>query len=244
MRIISKFKDYYDGVQAQAMDKTHTFVRKQTAVDIPCASYGISPYRPWRGDKAKRIQRAIFLEYVVFCGKIYRYVHMNVPENLDDLYTPDYCTYASSESNVEYFYDYETFKNKVKEHKAVKRWLEEGVRHFSYGEDKNVDPMSVNKLIEFNAPIIAFTSYQHELKDGSKGNCIVNPCLQDIKFFKAKDPFTAFQEIEQFLTNDLAHQNDPSMPVGSDVVIAQSKGYDKHSFRMDSPGKKRKRKKK
>lgn len=59
---------------------------------------------------------------------------------------------------------------------------------------------------------------------------IKNPILKDFDFGKLIDPYTASQEIEMYLGR-LATNNTPPMPVGSDKVIAESKGFDKYSFR-------------
>jgi hypothetical protein len=59
---------------------------------------------------------------------------------------------------------------------------------------------------------------------------IKNPILKDFDFGKLVDPYTASQEIEMYLGR-LATNNTPPMPVGSDKVIAESKGFDKYSFR-------------
>jgi hypothetical protein len=68
---------------------------------------------------------------------------------------------------------------------------------------------------------------------------ILNPVLKDIGFHKVLTPWEAMQELQMFLCNDLAEDRTPPMPVGSDVVIAESKGFDKWSFRK-MPTKKRK----
>lgn len=67
---------------------------------------------------------------------------------------------------------------------------------------------------------------------------IKNPILKELDFSKIVDPYTATQEIEMYLGR-LATNNTPPMPVGSDKVIAASKGFDEWSFRK-LPTKKRK----
>lgn len=62
---------------------------------------------------------------------------------------------------------------------------------------------------------------------------IKNPILKDFDFQKILDPYIATQEIEMYLGR-LAENNVPKMPVGSDKVIAESKGFDKWSFRKMS----------
>jgi len=60
---------------------------------------------------------------------------------------------------------------------------------------------------------------------------VVNPFLKNLDFFRVMDSFTAMQEIHMYLNGTLSSQVDPVMPVGSDEVLAASKGFDKYSFR-------------
>jgi hypothetical protein len=58
------------------------------------------------------------------------------------------------------------------------------------------------------------------------------------------DPFTAFQEIAMYLKGPLAKQMDPNITIDDETMI-EMKGFDKKtSFRMSSPGKKKKRRSK
>lgn len=60
---------------------------------------------------------------------------------------------------------------------------------------------------------------------------VLNPTLKSLEFNKILDPFTAAQEIEMYLGR-IATNDTPVMPVGSDKVIAASKGFDSpYSFR-------------
>ena len=45
-----------------------------------------------------------------------------------------------------------------------------------------------------------------------------------------------------YQAGSLCEIEDPDMPVGDDVIVARSKGYDKFSFRQDKGTKKNKRK--
>jgi hypothetical protein len=60
---------------------------------------------------------------------------------------------------------------------------------------------------------------------------VANPFLKNLDFFRVMDSFTAMQEIHMYLNGTLSSQVDPIMPVGSDEVLAASKGFDKFSFR-------------
>lgn len=72
-------------------------------------------------------------------------------------------------------------------------------------------------------------SRYHDWND-SRWVLIKNPILADFGMQKLFDPYTAMQEIEMFLGR-LSINETPQMPVGSDKVIAESKGFDEWSFR-------------
>ena len=70
----------------------------------------------------------------------------------------------------------------------------------------------------------------------------LNPKLADLQFQRQLDPYQTFQELEMFLFNDLAVQADPPETV-SDRVKAEAHGFrDPYSFRRE-PGEKKRRKK-
>jgi hypothetical protein len=73
--------------------------------------------------------------------------------------------------------------------------------------------------------------------DDNTFTLIKNPILEKFCFHRLIDPYTAIQEIEMYIGR-IAINNTPPMPVGSDKVIAESKGFDKWSFRKP-PTKKR-----
>ena len=54
---------------------------------------------------------------------------------------------------------------------------------------------------------------------------------EDIRFVTQLDPYTAMQELEMFIGNVLTNNTTPTMPVGTDDQIRDSKGFDKWSFR-------------
>jgi hypothetical protein len=71
----------------------------------------------------------------------------------------------------------------------------------------------------------------------------VNPLLRKYNFEQVKDPYSAWQEISQFLGSELATQRDPNPPI-PDELRAQAKGFDKWSFRKHADDSKKPRKRK
>lgn len=110
-------------------------------------------------------------------------------------------------------------------------------------------------FVQFNSPILAVGYDGSRYRLHSKNypyTVIVNPQLtaipvselvrcgidnklqnieEDIRLVTQLDPFTAMQELEMFIGNVLTSNTTPSMPVGTDDQIRDSKGFDKWSFR-------------
>ena len=74
-------------------------------------------------------------------------------------------------------------------------------------------------------------AFMYRFYSDNKDRLILNPRLSDFNFVTALDPYSSIQELSMFLGNDLAHDVQPKMPVGSDKVIDESKGFEKWSFR-------------
>lgn len=89
---------------------------------------------------------------------------------------------------------------------------------------------SVDKDI-IDEPILTL-EYIYSLKRESGMNLFKNRNLKEIGFYKIKSPQIAYQDINSFL-NNIAVKED-RIPVISDEILAESKGFNKFSFRKDS----------
>jgi hypothetical protein len=70
----------------------------------------------------------------------------------------------------------------------------------------------------------------------------LNATIGQYQFFRVFDSYRAFQVISMFM-NSIAIPS-KQMPVIPDVINAESHGFDKHSFRRDPAGNKRKSRRK
>jgi hypothetical protein len=97
-----------------------------------------------------------------------------------------------------------------------------------------------NVFYKYNTPYFFFHSSSYTRVSG----IIVNHDLKRQQFFKVFDTFSAYQEIDMFLNNQLVDVTQPQTPVGGDKVIAAARGHDgKYSFKQE-PGKKKRKKRK
>ena len=100
---------------------------------------------------------------------------------------------------------------------------------------------------KYNVPVFRMAGYFDKkiqvggIKENLKFE--LNPRLGDFGFYKVegKDSYTAYQDIRVYLGNDLAKDTEVEVPVGGDLIVAHSKGFNKYSFRKDPGGKKRKK---
>lgn len=90
-------------------------------------------------------------------------------------------------------------------------------------------------FLEFDAPIfvLEFTS-----KPWNKYRLIKNPVLREYDFQRIYDPYSAYQELSMYFGSVFANDEDHMVKI-SDSELAESKGFDKWSFRK-MPQKKRK----
>lgn len=244
MRIISKHRDYYDGVQGYGFDTTPTYVRTQEVVeatDVPelvHRAYTQLPGWSIREWQLPEITRGI----LVFCGKLYPVLMMG-DTSLKNIKK------ATQEA-----------KKKVESSVHATRWQKRRLK--SMLDDLLTGKAIIHGQWAFNSAGIklCFESFPREFGPELhvRLQCPVilyrrvpdyprrrdmefalNPCLKDLGFPKWMDPFTAYQELDMYLGNQLAQQQERG-PTGSDEIIRDSKGFDDKSFKTTSPGKKRK----
>jgi len=221
MRIISKHRDYYDSCMRYGMDKTFVYARNREEIPVSevDTKFDRLSQRPLfysrnmpQGHPFSNVREGA----VGFCGKIYPFVSSVI----------DF-------ENEEFFYNAEAFERfyaHLKRHKSFEkdysRYFKEVDKHFRQ------NPVVENEslFLEMNVPSLAI---EGSLDYRGEHHLVKNPTLKDYKFYKVFDPFSAYQEISMFLGNQLCNTKEAEVPVGDDIVLAQSKGYNKWSFRKE-----------
>lgn len=251
MKLITNFKDYYDGAMYEFGYSTDVIYNRLNSVHV-------IPNGEPLPKEFKRIDKYVNNLNVVigFCGKIYHalFVKGN-PGEKDYVYYP----YSSKDVKVlKATYDRE---KKNKRYYTQKTGLEKILISSGEIEDNTYFKPDVNGCLDIvedhdifqEFGCISFVYYRKfcyssEFSEGRNGNffgsiekydlkssdaydvIIKNPILKEFDFQKIVNPYEAMQEIEMYIGR-LAVNNVPKMPVGSDKVIAESKGFDKWSFR-------------
>lgn len=251
MRIYSTFKDYYDvmlSVMGGNDDNVH-YNRKTEEIYL-----GIGA-----ADKIARHNSKTFLHryenirIIGFCGKIHyfvkvlgyssRYFHVEteldkfcseVDEELTDGRNDRFGYFAFREIDAICGTKYgPSYQRGLDFHHAFR---------FEEFFDRYKTPIFMFENIRTGYPDYTnreFDEHCLPIERDKVWKLTLNPNLLSVGFQKIVDPNTAIQELRMYLSNILTTNNTPQMPVGSDEVIAASKGFDKYSFRK-MPTKKRK----
>lgn len=252
MRIISKFRDYYDSAVAWR-DETLCYVRKEAVFDF---KKDLSP------EQQRAIADAVLLckklpqcnwahrHVIAFCGELFP---CYVTEENETFYGPgqmdkEYSRRSPPESDDGHWVDKKLWVNRIK---ALSRSDNYKPWKMNWQDWQNRNDLTYKSWTEFvkryprrqidaepfrlfNAPVFeVFGSF-------SRIKVVVNPYLKGRNFACQVDPYTAFQELSLFIGNDLVEQMDPNIE-RTDEMIRDSKGMDEWSFRKMGKNSKRKK---
>jgi hypothetical protein len=266
MRIISKFKDYYDSIQAYGSDDItyvrHTEIQLARWRDCPQGHFSTHGAPRLSGSKNLTIG---FTYYLIFCGRIYiiykianRY-YTSVPQFFKavDERTSVPCintkagkkpicsaTYKDHQAFVAQQRAKDKAQSKTQSNRSIYRFSERG---WNTWINTNQNKLSVPNSFHlyWKAPVVSYQPSPHDtyLAGRSEPVFVTNPCLKEVGFARLVDPYTAFQEINMFLGNNMVDQFNPSIG-RTDNEIRDSKGMNEWSFRSPSPGKKKRKQRK
>lgn len=240
MLIISEFRDYYDAVLKEGIDKTIVYYREQKTIKRKQTTESVNifdqiPHRELRGIDVKSF-------IIGYAGKFRLVYYLSLRESFINKQTFVYTT--------------KEIQNFLLENKCIKALAEFNdntkSRRYRYGSrcynnsfnfetlDKafNLDYSIFSDIFtEFKVPLVKIyipNTYNWMQKEYE---IELNPCLKDIQFYKAVDLFTMFQEIQMYISGVIGV--DRMIPVTiSDVSMRDKKGFDNLSFKTLSPGKK------
>lgn len=225
MRIISDYTDYYDSVQHWNQGDERIWIRKKLDVTYstiaPFSQYGQSVLNNWI--------------LVGFCGKLYP---ANVIQ-IDASYPRTYPHYI--EAYEEYDFDYDP---SVKEKKETWGDWDRSAKVNAWHEIKN-HPYFLKHFLEMRVPIftVRFNDSRRwqEMRDNGRSQIAVDidyqPSLESLGFYRIFDSYSAYQEIDMYLNNQLAQADDPAQ-ITDNIVMRDAKGFDEWTFKTH-PTKKR-----
>jgi hypothetical protein len=247
MYIISKFKDYYDGVVgSMGIDKTLVYERHEKVITsrFPrpferASGYFTTPKNDLEeavyGLHNKYLRESNLVEYpeyrytnsnwgihsfiIGFCGGVY------VGWNIQKLNSTPYV------NELMVSYDHPTIE-KLTQPTYTKESVPSLVKKV-----ESADLMHIHR--EYNTPIFVYEANGLYRKYGTHNPVLViNPTLKNYDFFRIIDSFTAFQEIQMFVGGVLGRGENETIEISDKNKIEQH-GFDyKWSFRKE-PTKKR-----
>lgn len=228
MLIVSKNRDYYDGVVGTVgVDKSIVYNREycEYKKDDKMFPDFIKTVRGYYSSDNNRNPLRNFSYYTVdnkkdkkyedmsyfivgFCGKLY------VGWKLSYLVYDKY----SRETKIEISYDADYVE-------SIVRKTHFGNFTFKDSRDYILNYDAIDVFRKYNTPIFVYeSSYKWDEL------FIVNPILNDYQFYKVFDTFQAFQEIQMFVGGVLGNCEKNIINIDDKYKIAQH-GFDKWSFR-------------
>lgn len=214
MLIASDFHDFYDVCMKLGMDKTIVYQRK--------TEYVVGKEFPVIGKDSKDSWHPAVL---AVCGKFYPFVfHVT-----KDLYVIDRIIWNLEEALAaippsKYIWDKERIDS------------EQGIKTFF----TRSWPVMENIFYDYKTPIFAFEPVlgrQYTWKRKDYESLVINPCLKNLEFYKIKDPYSLFQDIQGYISGVIGVDAKPTVEI-SDKDMAESKGHGgKYSFRKPPGGK-------
>ena len=234
VRIISPFHDYYDVGLSLGTDQTLQYIR--TPIETNEYKFPSASWRSHSGIKHDKGFKEIITHIVGFCGKIYPILEITALN--------DKKTFCITLQDVSKFVEANYREKEIDDYYhrnegGYKGW---GLRHWDYNQREcfiklffehcekynNEEVKFVKELFrEHRCPVFVAT----DTGDINTRKTVYNGCLKNVQFFRYFDPYTAFQEIYMWISNQAV----PFKPIPeiSDKVMAEAKGFDKYSFRKD-----------
>lgn len=208
MRIVSKFKDYYDGAGKDFGKDSTCFVRHTEEIN-PDKNI-TDQISLWRYGKYNANRFGIDHGIIGFCGKIYPFI------------TNDY----NSDTTKACFNIEECQKLNIDESQYIyEPWSRPNEIWFDQYKNPNSAIYRIFK--QFN------TAYFLIINSGPAYKYIKYPILRQYGFYRIFDTQQAYQEIEMYLGNVLHPRDNPYIAPVPDTIKAESHGFDKWSFRKE-----------
>ena len=245
MRIISPFRDFYDSVQKFGQDQTIVYKRIPHTTDAPRDSNGrcvfpVMGYGRWSSRRALDVASST----VGFCGQVYPAVKLTVTEQVRlSAMKPPSCVCYSTDQVARFVYKHLSAEWCKKFQKTTRGRFGEFIQrefdeYFAEGValgDKFLQLFMDAKSAQFVTPWSQERGTQI-VWDACLNEIVWDACLNELEFYRVVDPYSAFTQVESFVSN-MARPIKP-IPEIDDKTMAEAKGFDKYSFRK-APSKKR-----
>jgi len=236
MRIISKFHDYYDSAMAYGHDENgYVYLRHQTTLPkdeaelvIPEEFHKSTKYRAWNSG-----QLYVRKMGIGFCGKLYPMFVLRDPR------THGVYHYFHTPEELRVFVETYLDKSYYNELTKPKTYSKCYRRYGTSREKSKLDKLQsfydkwnefelMDPFIKFKVPLFTYAITREDYS----GDYVVvlNDVLSYYKFFKVFDAYTAYQEIDMFLSGVIGNTEDNMVQI-DDKTMRDQKGFDDYSFK-------------
>lgn len=224
MRIISKYKDFYDGI-ANVGGHDNTIIYHRDEKDVFQAKIPVKRLSlPLRVDK---------IALLLFCGEFHfagiETVQIDTRDPIKDAKTKTPLEFFKSDKKIYHWNNPEFILTSPYFYPHLMRNFKPSARQCMADfkdEMSRIDWLPLH--LEHQSPIIQIVrSYYYD----DEFNLVLNPCLKDMMFGKVHDQMSAYQKLEGFVDTHFTRKVE--MIELSDKDRIAKHGFDKHSFRKD-----------
>lgn len=248
MRIISKFKDYYDSAAKFGVDLSHVYLRNTQEIDNKLAKNSLKDLNLirvidfFRG-RDSSIHLSVISGVIAFCGKAYPYLKFTYSEKTDIGLLSEKCEFAYSMNDV-----VEILQRLHPEYLQGNYWsrkksrlLEDKDFNGNYRVSKivcdhlfggNLSENVLDKLFhEHKTPVLAIIERGRNEAISHRHKLVINPCLNDFHFMRVMDAYSANQAIDQYYFGVIGQGQNEMIEI-ADKYRVEKKGFDtKYGFR-------------
>lgn len=234
MLIISKFRDYYDASVGFGVDKSIVYEREKKV--IKSTEFSLDEYIAddyiYPGELVKGTKILLHEWRIIgFCGRTYVLLIEKPKEDKKEI----------DVEPIEYFYGEDALKRVFHNRKEV-RIFNGKTEKWRYTETKEFINKWHNRdffdfFVSNKVPIFSVKPLNGSR--GHKVDVILNPSLEEYKFFRIFDSYAAFQEIQMFISGVIGTGSPKTLEISNKEKIKQY-GYDPQwSFRNPDPPKRK-----
>jgi hypothetical protein len=245
MKISSNFHDYYDSLRAMDQDDDPLYVRLRKEYPLNDNPYygsrvqlTTTPQDRQHGNQIRGYTVHVGgngqwwkSSVIGFCGRVYPFITIGIGKNAKHAFTPQRALKLIQQ--YEDLSDMPRHFSEIKREKQgllqlLNRPLSNYYNHFQFAQWANL--LNNNQIGDtifrhFKSPVLLVEEI------GLVPTLITNPILRQCDFVQVLTPQQVYQELSMFIGNNLADVNRvPPRPI-SDKLKAESKGFDKWSFK-------------
>lgn len=229
MRIISKFRDYYDCIQRLGQDQSIVYLREKKVIEVEWPFPSCSGYY---GPYDKHLARP---RVIGFCGKIIPLVEMRADEE-----SPPFLCWDAEATDA--FMQAHMRAHEWQDYRRS-RWSQRSNFREFFEECAQRERSFEYLFRDHHSPL--FVAGGGTSKKYGKPKIVFNACLKDVQFYTQFDSYQAFQEIAMYMGGVLGthgghktkYKGKPMSSEVSDRDLAAAKGFDKFSFRKEKESK-------